>query len=197
MDIISGLPAHPLLTHIPVILLPLAVLGVVVMVIKPSWHQRYRWAVLAVASVGAIGTIFVAQAGEKLEEMIIAIEGEAASSGWEAHSQAGETARTFALLFLLTVLIFVLVPFFMERKAKAAANASPAGRPAAAGGDGVAAPRTSTVGPVWLRLALAVLVLAGATGSLITVIQAGHSGSKSVWQEVVDNSKGKVGVDGG
>jgi hypothetical protein len=44
VDTISGLPAHPLLVHIPVVLLPLAALGVVGMALRSSWHRRYRWA---------------------------------------------------------------------------------------------------------------------------------------------------------
>jgi hypothetical protein len=36
MDTISGLPAHPLLVHIPVILIPVAAVGVIIMAIKPA-----------------------------------------------------------------------------------------------------------------------------------------------------------------
>jgi hypothetical protein len=46
MDTLFGLPAHPLLVHMPIVLIPLAAIGVVVMLIKPAWHQRYRWVVL-------------------------------------------------------------------------------------------------------------------------------------------------------
>jgi len=181
MDTITGLPAHPFLAHIPVILLPLAVLGIVLMVIKPAWHQRYRWAVLAVTAVGAIGTVFVAEAGEKLEDRIVAIEGAAARAGWEDHAEAGDTARLFAMLFLVVVLAYILVPFFLERRAKAAGKA--------VGADTMTAPAT---GPKWLRPVLSALVLLAAAGSLVTVIQAGHSGSKSVWKEVVDQSNEKI-----
>ena len=181
MDTITGLPAHPFLAHIPVILLPLAVLGIVIMVIRPAWHQRYRWAVLAVTAVGSIGTVFVAGAGEKLEDRIVAIEGEAASAGWEDHAQAGETARLFAMIFLVVVLAYILVPWFLERRAKAAGKA--------VGADTMSSPST---GPTWLRPLLSVLVLIAASASLVTVVRAGHSGSKSVWKEVVDQSNEKI-----
>ncbi len=55
MDTLFGLPAHPLLVHIPIVLLPLAAIGVIVMLIKPEWHRRYRWVVLAMGVVGALG----------------------------------------------------------------------------------------------------------------------------------------------
>ena len=57
MDTISGLPAHPLLVHVPVVLLPLAAVGVIVMLIRPAWHRRYRWAVLTIGAVGTLGAI--------------------------------------------------------------------------------------------------------------------------------------------
>ena len=71
MDTISGLPAHPLLVHIPVILIPVAAVGVIIMAIKPAWHRRYRWAVLALGLAATIGTILAANAGEGLEEGLI------------------------------------------------------------------------------------------------------------------------------
>jgi uncharacterized membrane protein len=58
MDTLFGLPAHPLLVHIPIVLLPLAAIGVIVMLIKPAWHRRYRWIVLAMGIVGALGAAF-------------------------------------------------------------------------------------------------------------------------------------------
>jgi hypothetical protein len=37
--------------------------------------------------------------------------------------------------------------------------------------------------PKWATTALAVLVLAGSAGTVVTVILAGHSGAKAVWCE--------------
>lgn len=160
MDTFFGIPAHPLLVHIPTMLLPLAAVGVVVMVIKPAWHQRYRWAVLALGFAGAIGAIFAADAGESLQERIVAKNGAAAAQGWEDHVQAGETARLFAPIFVVLLAAFVLVPWFIERRTTQ--------------GKAFALPK-------FVAPALAMLVLAGAVGSVVTVIQAGHSGAKAVW----------------
>ena len=157
-----GIPAHPLLVHIPAVLLPLAAIGVVFMVIKPVWHQRYRWAVLSIGFAGTIGAILAAQAGESLEEKIVAKEGIAAAAGWEDHAASGETARLFAIIFFILLALFILIPWFVERRA---------------------ATSTPMVVPKWATVLLAVLVLAGSAGSVITVILAGHSGAKSVWCE--------------
>ena len=157
-----GIPAHPLLVHIPAVLLPLAALGVVIMVIRPAWHQRYRWAVLAIGFAGTLGAIFAADAGESLDEQITAKEGAAAAAGWENHSQAGDTARLFAVIFFVVLALFVLVPWLIERRAAQ-------GKPQAM--------------PKWAGPVLAALVLAGSVGTVVTVVLAGHSGAKAVWCE--------------
>lgn len=100
--------------HLPVVLLPLAALGVLVMVLRPAWHRRYRWALLAVGSVGAVGAVLAASAGESLEGQIVAKEGRAAAAGWEDHAGMGDTARVFAIVLLIALALFVLVPWFLE-----------------------------------------------------------------------------------
>jgi hypothetical protein len=40
-DAIAGLPVHPLVVHFAVVLLPLAALGLIVLVIVPSWADRF------------------------------------------------------------------------------------------------------------------------------------------------------------
>src|SRR5829696_7293901 len=112
MDTLFGLPAHPLLVHIPIVLLPLAAIGVVVMLIRPSWHNRYRWVVLGMGIAGALGATLAAQPGEELEHRIVAVEGREAASSWEHHADLGETARNFALLFMLVLIVFVFVPWW-------------------------------------------------------------------------------------
>ena len=91
MDSIFGIPAHPLFVHIPVVLIPLAAVGVIVMVIRPAWWERYKWATLAIAGVGMVGSIIAAGTGEELEE---AVEDTASRQLLRAHVEAGEVSRT-------------------------------------------------------------------------------------------------------
>lgn len=160
MDTFFGIPAHPLLVHIPAVVLPLAALGAIIMVIKPAWHHRYRWAVLFLGLVGAVGAVLAADAGESLQERIITKNGFAAAELWDDHAQAGDTARLFALIFFVLLAAFVLVPWFIERRKQQGREI------------GV---------PKWVAPVLAVLVVAGSIGSVVTVVLAGHSGAKSVW----------------
>jgi len=173
MNTFFGIPSHPLFVHIPAVLLPLAAVGVVMMLIRPAWHVRYRWAVLGVGVAGTIGAIFAADAGEALEERIVSKEGAAAASGWEDHAQAGDTAQVFAIIFLVVLAAYIVVPYFMERRAAK-------GRVSAA--DGSAGSATTSI-PRWVSLLLALLVVGASVGTVTTVILAGHSGAKAVWCE--------------
>lgn len=190
MDELFGLPAHPLVVHAPVVLLPLAVVGVAAMMVRPAWYLRLRWPVLGITIVGAIGAVLAAGTGEELEELVEDSATREARRAISEHAEAGEAARLFAILFLLAVLAYVLVPWFLERRARsAAASDAPAGE---------AAPRWG--GPGWLRAVLMLAVAITAVGSLVTIIDAGHSGADSVWGDVttgVDDGDDGGGDDGG
>jgi uncharacterized membrane protein len=65
-DSIAGLPLHPLVVHFAVVLLPIAALGLVVLVAVPKWADRFGWLTLAGLAAGT-GAAFVAKAsGEAL-----------------------------------------------------------------------------------------------------------------------------------
>lgn len=165
MNSISGLPAHPLLVHLPVVAIPLAAVGVVLMVIRTSWWERYRWVTLALALLGAVGAILAAGSGEDLEE---AVEATASRSLISEHAEAGEAARLAAVVFFLIVLAaVVVVPRVLRRYRTAAAGST-----------------TTPAGPRWVRVVTVVALLVGAAVANWTIIDAGHSGATSVWGDV-------------
>jgi len=172
MDELFGIPAHPLVVHAPVVLLPLAVVGVIAMMVRPSWYLHIRWPVLAITAIGTVGAVFATSSGEELEELVEDSKTGAAREAIEEHAEAGETARTLAIVFLVAVVAYVLIPWFLERRARSASAAGAADE----------SPRRAE--PVWLRPVLMVLVALTAIGSLVTIIDAGHSGADSVWNEV-------------
>jgi hypothetical protein len=167
MDKLFGLPAHPFLVHIPIVLLPLSAVGTVAIVARRSWYVSYRWVVLAIALVGAGGAVLAASAGEELEGRIVGIEGPQAASGWEHHAQLGETARNIALVYVVLLAAYVVIPWLLERRR--------------------ATPHTP---PRWLRPVLASLALLGGVASMVTIVQAGHTGSRSVWEDTVKPENG-------
>ncbi len=170
METLGGIPAHPLFVHLPAVLIPLASIGVVLMLIRPTWWSRYQWATLAVAGAGTLGAMLAAGSGEALEE---GVEGSADRAQLHAHVEAGESARTLSIVFFAVVLIAVVVlPWLMKRRATAGS-------------------------PKWLRPVVAIALVLSAGAANWTVFDAGHSGAKSVWGDVKVGEGGERGGDRG
>lgn len=169
MDSIFGIPAHPLFVHIPVVLIPLATIGVVLMAIRPTWWDRYKWPTVAIAGVGMIGAIIAAGSGEELEE---AVENTAPRQLLRAHVEAGEISRTVSIIFFVVLVAAVVVlPWWMKRRSSATSA-------------GVVGATTDGSSPKWLRRVVSLVLVATALGASWTVYDAGHTGAKSVWSDV-------------
>lgn len=171
-----GLPAHPLLVHLPVILIPVAAVVAVAMAIRPVWFHRFGWWLVGLTGVGALGGILAAGSGEKLEHMLETLGEE--ESAWEHHAELGETARTVAIVFFLVVLALKAYQWWSSKKAAAPAVADPV--------TGVA-PAARPATPAALGIITSVLLAVTGIASAVTIIQAGHDGAKVVWQEDMDN----------
>jgi hypothetical protein len=63
---VGGLPAHPLLVHAVVVLIPLAALGAVAVAIRTRWNRPYAPLVAFGAVVAAIAATLAKPAGEQL-----------------------------------------------------------------------------------------------------------------------------------
>lgn len=175
MDQLFGLPAHPLVVHIPVVLLPLAAFGVGVMLVRRAWYERYRWAVLAIGAVGTLGAILAASSGEGLEGLIRTTRGPEAIRAIHDHVEAGDLARNLAILFFVALAAYVLIPWILDRPMKSESGSS--GR--------VDRLLRSARQLSWLRPALMVFVGLTAVASMVSIVNAGHSGAKHAWEDVV------------
>jgi uncharacterized membrane protein len=99
----SDLPAHPLFVHVPVILIPTAVVAALVLMARPEWLGRYGIA-LSLVSIAAMSSIFLTmQAGSALRGELH-LRGEAATLISE-HSQA---ANILAIVFTLFTAVLIL-----------------------------------------------------------------------------------------
>ncbi len=164
MDQFQGLPTHPLIVHIPVAMLPLAAFGVLVMLIKRQWYDRYKWAVLLVGAIGAFGTFLATASGEGLQSLMTKRGGEDALRNIHDHAQAGELARTLAVAFFGALAAWVVIPWFLERQAGKAVEGAP----------------VRMLKP-WMQSMLMAAVAITAIASVASVIAAGHSGASSAW----------------
>jgi len=169
LESLFSLPAHPLLVHVPVVLVPLAAVGMVLLALRPGWIRPYGPIVVVLSGLGALGAILAAGSGEALEE---SVEGTASRALIHDHAEAGELARTVSIVLFLLVAALVALDVVGRRRAAAnsANSADPAGAAPAAGGV-----------PRWAPTAVAAVGVLAAIGSVVTVVQAGHSGAESVW----------------
>ncbi|MFN0096079.1 MAG: DUF2231 domain-containing protein, partial [Dehalococcoidia bacterium] len=153
---IWGLPAHPLIVHAVVILVPLAAIGAAATAWRAEWRRWFMVPVVLLALVGAVSSVLAANSGEDLEERVEDRVSETEEERIEDHGEAGEMARNLSLLFGATIVAFSGVAL-AERQKKALPKALPLA--------------------TW-----AVVVVVG-LGATIAIISAGHSGAEAVWKE--------------
>lgn len=63
---LQGLPLHPLVVHLVVILVPLSAVAMVVAIAVPKWRSRLQWLALAGLTIGGVGTYLAKMSGDSL-----------------------------------------------------------------------------------------------------------------------------------
>jgi uncharacterized membrane protein len=160
--IYSGLPAHPLFVHVPVVLIPTTIVAAIVFVVKREWLTRYGIA-LAVVSIVAMSSIFLTmQAGAALRGALN-LQGQAAVLISE-HSHAAHILAIVYVVFTATL----IVTFAAQR----ISDGMPTGLSIV---DRLLSPR-----PVVTALCIALVLLSIAAGYM--TFRTGDLGAKAVWQ---------------
>jgi uncharacterized membrane protein len=167
MDQFFGVPAHPLLVHLPVVFVPLALLGAIAIAVVPRWRATFGWAVVATSFVGLLGAVLAANSGESLQARVDE------SAALDEHIQLGESARLAAFVFFVVVAGLVVLAFVRAR----AEAGNPPSRLAVAD---VLAP-IATKGII---TAFAVLSVLAGVGASVQVARAGHQGAKVTWEKL-------------
>ena len=107
MTTVGGLPAHPLLVHAVVVLLPLAALGAALVAARPSWSRPYGPLVAAGDLAGAVAATLAKSAGDRLAAAIDITPG--FQPVIDAHGRLGLyvvlAAWPFALLAVLAAVL--------------------------------------------------------------------------------------------
>ncbi|MCC6832524.1 MAG: hypothetical protein IT200_14365 [Thermoleophilia bacterium] len=160
---VFGLPAHPFLVHVPVVLIPLTALVALVVVFLPRHRRPLSLMVAGLAIVSAIGAILAAGSGEALEEAL-----EERNPLVHDHAELGEGTRTFAILFAIAAIAFA-IHHWPDRLRL---------------GPGSGPGRLVRHRRVFAVTAAAMLLTAGLATAW--TIRTGHSGAKAVWQEEWD-----------
>jgi hypothetical protein len=176
-----NLPAHPLVVHAVVVVLPLAAFGGLLIAVSPSLRRRFGVAVLLLAAAGVGLVPLATQTGAELKSVL-----PPNNPLIEAHQQRGDDVLPYALAFGITVVLLVIAGRLSDREhgaaqaaitAAATAQTSTAQTSTTEGTGATAAPRT------WRRIALVAAALVALSGAAVTVqvVRTGHSGSTAVW----------------
>lgn len=155
MDTLFGLPAHPLLVHVPVVMVPLAAVGALLIVASKKLRSRLGWVVALFAVVGGLGATLAASAGEGLRDRV------PRTANMVHHAELGETARNFSLLLMLVVVGFLALEWLLAERPESL-------------------PAREFLAKWGVRAAM-VATIATAVAATWTIVDAGHSGAKSTW----------------
>lgn len=164
-DSILGLPAHPLLVHAAVILVPLAAISLAALCWKADWRQYYSLPVAFLAVAGGIFAFLAKQSGEPLEKAVkqAATAAGAGRPRFGDHPEQGDTAFIFAMLLGIAAVALWAIERYRERLGW----------------------------PRWSPLAAYAIALVPAVLALITMVIAGHSGAQLVWKDVGSFAAGR------
>ncbi|MGW2641186.1 DUF2231 domain-containing protein [Streptomyces sp. NPDC001348] len=169
MSLINGLPAHVLLVHVVVVLVPLTALALVASALWPPAARRLGVLLPLLAFVALVSVPLTTQAGEWLEAHV---ESDALV---RRHTELGDGLLPWALgLFVLAAVVW----WAARRGGTASAGAVEGG---AVDGGGAATATRWTATPV--RIVVAVLSLAVAAGAVVDVYRIGDSGAKAAWHD--------------
>ncbi|MGW7261049.1 DUF2231 domain-containing protein [Streptomyces sp. NPDC054834] len=164
MSLVNGLPAHVLLVHVVVVLVPLTALALVACAVWPRAARRLGPLLPLLALASLVSVPLTTQAGEWLERHVDS------DALVRRHAELGDGLLPWALgLSVLATAVW----WAARRQAAAAGTGAPE---AASAGSG----RWSSL-PV--RTAVAVLSLAVAAGAVVDVYRIGDSGAKAAWHD--------------
>jgi uncharacterized membrane protein len=166
----GGLPAHPLFVHVPVIFIPLAAIGGLVLMVRPRWLRGDAGPWVGLAAVIALGSLdLTMNAGSHLRTDL-GLDNPAAGGVAHIISQHAAAAGVLRVFFIAFTALFLIV---------LAVNATDGGRSSGVPvGDRIfAGIRSVTIAPLALRVLTAVLGLI----CLFYVYRVGDLGAKAVW----------------
>ncbi|HEU4363036.1 MAG TPA: hypothetical protein VFR27_16260 [Mycobacterium sp.] len=109
MSTVAGLPAHILLNHFVVVLMPLIAILLIICALWPAARQRLVWLVLILAALTAVVTPLTVGAGEWLGDRADQ------SPELDRHMNFGETGSYFAVALLVAAVLLAVLHVRLAR----------------------------------------------------------------------------------
>jgi hypothetical protein len=158
-----GLPAHTLLVHGAVVLVPLAAVAFVGLSWRGEWRRAYGLPIAVLAAAGAVFAFLAKQSGESLQRTV---RDAAEASGVDRvrfgdHPQQGDVAMIWAFLFALGAAGVFAVDWWQRHPSE----------------------RRRAL-PAWAPIASYAITVVPAVLAILGMAYAGHSGAKLVWSDL-------------
>lgn len=158
---VFGLPAHPLVVHAAVVLVPLSALAFICTAWRREWRDMYLLPVSLMASAGAVAAFIAKETGESLEDAV-----KETGKRLGEHPEQGDIAFIVTVLFgLCTVGSYLVLRF------------GPAVRRRVGLEDRLQLPVSDATAAYLVTLPFAI-------AATVYVVIAGHSGAELVWKTV-------------
>ena len=166
---ILGIPAHPLMVHAPVVLVPLCAVAAILM-IWPSWRARIGWVAVVLSGLALVFTQLAIDSGQGLEESV------KETRLLNQHTEMGESGRPWVFLLFVGLLAVMLLGIWLRRRA--AANG------------GTLAPNPTPI------IVVAIITALIGIAASYKIYEIGHSGAKATWSDVKIKAGGEGGESG-
>lgn len=156
MDNIWGIPAHPLIVHAVVVLVPLTALGAALVSVWPWARSHVGWLVAGGAALDVALVPLATGSGENLEERV------PETALMEKHAEMGGQLTPWVIALAIGVVAVMLLARVVARSTGA--------RPAWAAH--------------WVAMVAAGVTIVAASGAMVQVVRIGHSGAEASWSDV-------------
>ncbi|MEW2619354.1 DUF2231 domain-containing protein [Streptomyces sp. NPDC048106] len=169
MSLVNGLPAHVLLVHVVVVLVPLTALALVVAAVWPRATRRLGVLLPVLAFVALVSVPLTTSAGEWLERHVDS------DPLVRRHTELGDGLLPWALgLFVLAVVVWWAGRSLRLQEGQA-------GQEGNQGQEGKAGRSRWSALPV--RIVVGLLSVVIAVGAVVDVYRIGDSGAKAAWHD--------------
>ena len=177
MTTVGGLPAHILLVHPVVGMVPVTALLVVLVAVWPAARRLLVWPAVALALATLICVPVTTEAGEWLERRV------ERTALVRAHTELGDTMLPWVIALAVVAFAFLARKLLADRAGRREAPVAAADGPGAARAPSGEQQSRATAGAGGrvVSLVLAVLAVVTAVGSVVTVYRIGDSGARAVW----------------
>jgi drug/metabolite transporter (DMT)-like permease len=156
LDSLFGLPGHPLVVHLAVVLVPIAALGTFAIAFWGAARRRIGWIVVGLAFVAFVGCFLAKESGEALQNSVKHTE------AVDAHVEMADGGTVAGLAVFLGAAGVMAVDLIVRQRTARNQAALPLQKQA----------------PMIVGFLAVLLALFGS----VRIIQIGHSGAKATWE---------------